>query len=167
MVEFIGVKMKLRIIISHCILMLMIIFLFEIGYSKSKFPDHFVCKDRSAINGKNEKETQSLRLSYIQELDLKMEKDKKEILSYLESKSPAQYPQGILLNYMKKILCMDNFSGELDYFQDLYDIKNKFNNKSHLKNHYHAELSQLVTKEQERIQEAFEAIEHSAKNGDF
>lgn len=159
--------MKLKAVLSTLVMMLIIVLFFEMGYSKTIIKNSFVCKERNHIKGKTEEETSTLRAKYTQELDSKMEKDKNSILSAMGNGAQSISMDILLLGYMKKIICMQNFTGVLDYFEDLHEIKKKLEVKSVLKKSYLTAFSQLSTKEQESIEDSYRAIEHREKDGDF
>lgn len=144
-----------------------VIFFNEIGYSNPMGLGTFVCQQKFNIENKTKKETYSLKENYIKELDSKIDEDIKTIQNHFNKKINDTRLEEVFQNYMKKILCIDYHIGDLDYFEELYNIKLKFEREPSFKKRYEDAFMKLSDKERESIQQAFQSLEDIKKDGDF
>lgn len=62
---------------------------------------------------------------------------------------------------------MEDFIGDLDYFEDLYNIKNKFEREPTFKMTYQDAFLKLTEQEKESLQQSFESLKELNMQGDF
>jgi len=144
---------------------LVILFIESLGFAAPSHDPIFHCKTEQDLKGTSKKEGYTLTLKYIDELEADLDQTKKTILTLIEKKEVLL--EKLLLPYMKKVLCVENHNSTLDYFEDLYNIKNKMESHLTLKNNYQIAFNQLTAKEKDRVIQAFEALKSLDKNGDF
>lgn len=150
-------------------LMIVLIFITvsNLGHSKTIKSNTFLCQKKFSKGNSTKQEVHTLKVNYIKELDSKINKDVAVIQNHLNKKVNDSKIEEVLLNFMKKVLCIDDLIGDLDYFEDLYNIKNKFELSSDFKKTYQETFTKLSNVEKERIQKAFESLKDLNKNGDF